>query len=74
MRKRLESRDKSALPRLAYTTRETAQILGVCYQTVHRLVKRGELKSSSALRTKLIPASEIERFLSATLQKGPRDE
>ena len=57
----------SQFPRLAYSMRETADILGVNYITVHRLLKRGLLKSSSALRTKLIPATEIERFLKATL-------
>jgi excisionase family DNA binding protein len=55
-------------PRQAYTMQETADILGVSYITVHRLLKRGLLKSSSALRHKLIPASEIERFLKATLE------
>jgi len=56
------------LPRLAYTMGETAKILGVSYITVHRLLKRGLLRSSSALRHKLIPGSEIERFLKSTLQ------
>ena len=59
----------SALPRLAYSMRETASILGVNYQTVYRLNKRGLLKSSGALRTKLFPVTEIERFLSATSGK-----
>ena len=58
--------DKPALPRLAYTMRETAGALGVNYQTVYRLHKRGLLKSSGALRTKLFPVSEIERFLKST--------
>ena len=56
------------LPRLAYTMSETAKMLGVSYITVHRLLKRGLLHSSQALRHKLIPASEIERFLKATLK------
>jgi excisionase family DNA binding protein len=54
------------LPKLAYSMEETAQVLGVSYITVHRLLKRGLLKSSSALRHKLIPVTEIERFLKAT--------
>lgn len=54
---------QSALPKLAYTMAEAAQVLGVSYITVHRLLKRGLLKSSSALRTKIIPHREIERFL-----------
>ena len=47
--------------------RETAEILGVSYITVHRLVKRGLLKNSKALRNIIIPVSEIERFLKDTL-------
>jgi hypothetical protein len=60
------SAESKPLPRLAYSMKETAQLLGVDYITVHRLLKRGLLKSSSALRTKLIPATEIQRFLAAT--------
>jgi excisionase family DNA binding protein len=59
---------KSGLPRQAYTMQETAEILGISYMTVQRLIKRGLLRSSSALRHKLIPASEIERFLKDTLE------
>jgi excisionase family DNA binding protein len=51
------------LPRLAYTMRETAEIIGVSYITVHRLIKRGKLRASDALRNKVIPRTEIERFL-----------
>lgn len=56
------------LPRLAYTMQETADILGVSYITVHRLLKRGHLKSCSALRHKLIPMTEIQRFLRETME------
>ncbi len=62
----LSKAQASQFPRLAYSMRETAEILGVNYITVHRLLKRGLLRSSSALRTKLIPATEIQRFLAAT--------
>ena len=46
--------------------RETAEVLGVSYITVYRLLKRGLLRGSSALRTKIIPKTEIERFLKET--------
>jgi len=62
------SASASQLPRLAYTMEETAKILGVSYITVHRLIKRGLLRSSSALRHKLIPTTEIQRFLKSTLK------
>jgi excisionase family DNA binding protein len=61
--------ERPALPKLAYTMEETAQVMGVSYITVHRLLKRGLLRSSTALRSKLIPRAEIERFLKATLTK-----
>lgn len=54
------------LPRLAYTMRETAAILGISYMTVHRLLKRGKLRASDAIRNKVIPKTEIEKFLKDT--------
>lgn len=57
----------AALPRLAYTMRETADIIGVSYITVHRLLKRGKLRASDALRNKVIPKTEIERFLKESI-------
>jgi excisionase family DNA binding protein len=57
-----------ATPKLAYSMQETADMLGISYFTVHRLIKRGLLRSSTALRHKLIPRSEIERFLQSTLK------
>jgi excisionase family DNA binding protein len=58
----------TALPRLAYTMRETADILGVSYITVHRLLKRGKLRASDAIRNKVIPKTEIEKFLRESTQ------
>ena len=58
------------LPRLAYTMRETAKILGVSYITVHRLLKRGKLRASDAIRNKVIPLTEIERFLRESTSEG----
>ena len=55
--------DTPPLPKMAFSMRETAQVLGISYFSVHRLLKRGLLKSSPALRHKLIPLVEIERFL-----------
>jgi len=58
------------LPRLAYTMRETAAILGVSYITVHRLLQRGKLRASDALRSKIISRAEIERFLRESSKAG----
>ena len=54
-------------PRLAYSIQETAQMLGVCTKTVRRLITRGLLRPSRALRHLLIPKTEIDRFLKETL-------
>jgi excisionase family DNA binding protein len=48
------------------TVKQTAELLGVGDATVYRLLKRGLLRSSSALRTKVIPKLEIDRFLKET--------
>jgi hypothetical protein len=64
-----KSSETPALQRMAYTMAETAELLGLSYNSVYRLNKRGLLNSSSALRHKLFPRSEIERFLQSTLPK-----
>lgn len=48
--------------------KEAAAVIGVSYVTMHRLLARGLIKSSSALRTKLIAKSELERFLKESAQ------
>jgi excisionase family DNA binding protein len=55
--------------RLAFSVRETAEILGVSEKTVRRLVSRGLLRPSRALRHLLIPKKEIERFLKTTSEQ-----
>ncbi len=58
------------LARMGFTVKQTAELLGVGDATVYRLLKRGLLRSSSALRTKVIPKSEIERFLKETTRSA----
>ena len=55
---------------MSFTVKQTAELLGVGNETVYRLLKRGLLRSSSALRTKVIPKSEIERFLKETTRSS----
>jgi excisionase family DNA binding protein len=52
--------------RLAYSIRETAQLLGVCDKSVRRLILRGLLRPSRALRHIRIPKDELDRFLRET--------
>ena len=49
--------------RMAFKLKEVAVLLGVSRNTVGRLIARGLLKASGALRHKVISRAEIERFL-----------
>ena len=50
--------------RLAYSIQETADLLGVNYFSVYRLIQRGKLKACRALRGKLlVPRSELLKLL-----------
>jgi excisionase family DNA binding protein len=63
------SDSKSYSPRLAYSVKETAQLLGICEKSVRRLVARGLLRPSRALRHLLITRKELNRFLEDTTLK-----
>jgi excisionase family DNA binding protein len=50
--------------RLAYSLEEAAQMLGVHYFSIYRLIQRGKLKPCRALRGKfLIPRAELLKLL-----------
>jgi len=50
--------------RLAYSVQEAADLLGVNYFSVYRLIQRGKLKACRALRGKLlVPRSELLKLL-----------
>lgn len=50
--------------RLAYSVQESAEMLGVDYFSVYRLIQRGKLRACRALRGKLlVPRSELLRLL-----------
>jgi excisionase family DNA binding protein len=50
--------------RLAYSLHEAAEMLGVDYFSVYRLVQRGKLKACRALRGKfLVSRAELLRLL-----------
>jgi len=50
--------------RLAYSIQEAADLLGVDYFSVYRLIQRGKLQACRALRGKLlVPRSELLRLL-----------
>jgi excisionase family DNA binding protein len=50
--------------RLAYSIQEAADLLGINYFSVYRLIQRGKLKVCRALRGKLlVPRSELIKLL-----------
>ena len=57
--------------RLAFSVKETAAMLGLSEKTIRRLIARGLLRPSRALRHLLISKKEIERFLEQTTIKQP---
>lgn len=53
-----------ASERLAYSIQESADLLGVNYFSVYRLIQRGKLKACRALRGKLlVPRTELLKLL-----------
>ncbi|MBI3851484.1 MAG: helix-turn-helix domain-containing protein [Verrucomicrobia bacterium] len=60
------SEPPTPIERLAYSIQEAADLLGVNYFSVYRLIQRGKLKPCRALRGKLlVPRSELLRLLKA---------
>lgn len=58
---------KQAMPEpLVYTVEEVAAVLKISTKSVRRLLSRGFLSSSNALRKILIPRQQLEAFLKAT--------
>jgi transposase len=51
------------LPRLGFTMREAAVMIGISYESAYRLVKRGLLRPNTSLRTKIFSRAEIDRFV-----------
>ena len=63
---RLSQSDAAATEqeRLAYSIREAADLLGIDYFSVYRLIQRGKLRACRALRGKLlVPRTELLRLL-----------
>ncbi|MBI1178366.1 helix-turn-helix domain-containing protein [bacterium] len=55
---------KSKSERLAYSVQEAADLLGVNYFSIYRLIQRGQLKVCRVLRGKLlIPRDELLKLL-----------
>ncbi len=50
-------------PRLFYSVGEVGQMFGISTRSVYRLLDRGLLKSSNALRHRMISRASIEEFV-----------
>ena len=65
--KTVQESSTPALPdseRLAYSVDEAAQLLGVHYFSVYRMIQRGKLRACRVLRGKLlVPRSELLKLL-----------
>ena len=62
-----ENEKKQAMPEpLVYTVEEAAAVLKISTKSVRRLLARGLLTGSKALRKILIPRQQLEAFLKAT--------
>jgi hypothetical protein len=64
----IQTDSQPVIQKLAYTVDESALALGLSPNTIYRLIARGLLKSAGALRHKVIPVTEIQRFLNDTLK------
>lgn len=59
------------LPRLLFSVRETAHMIGgISEKSVYRLIQRGLLKCSPALRHKMITADSIKAFVALSGKEG----
>jgi predicted DNA-binding transcriptional regulator AlpA len=56
--------------RVFYTVSEVSEMFGISRKSVYRLLYRGILKSSTALRHKMISRSSVEGFLSTANNGG----
>ena len=66
MQTTIEQRTEKRPQRVAFSVQETASMLGVSDKSVRRLIWRGLLRPSRALRHIRIPKDELERFLRDT--------
>jgi len=55
---------------LLYPVSRVAEMLSMSTKSVHRLLRRGLLESSSALRHKRITRASIEKFMASTINGG----
>lgn len=66
----VQSRGLQDSDRLAYSVEESAQLLGVHYFSVYRLIQRGKIRACRVLRGKLlVPRSELIKLLTKEYER-----
>jgi hypothetical protein len=58
--------------KLFYSIAEVAVSFGISKKSVYRLLERGFLLSSPALRRKMIPRGSIEKFVALSGKEGAK--
>lgn len=58
------------IERVFYSVSEVSEMFAISSKSVRRLLARGLLKSSSALRHKRISRASIEEFMTTTVDNG----
>jgi excisionase family DNA binding protein len=53
----------SPVPRMALSLEESGQAIGLCSKTVAKLINEGRLRAVSVGTRRLIPVSELQRWL-----------
>ena len=61
--------------RMAYSPQETARMLGLCLNSVYKMLKNGQIRGVKVDRKILIPKTELAHFLSGKRNQpsGPVD-
>jgi len=57
--------------RMAYSPMEAASKLGLCLNSIYKMIKRGQLKGIRVDRKILIPKTELERLLAGQSSFNP---
>ena len=56
--------------RIFLSVEEVAQLFGLSKKTVYRLLDRGLLRSSNAVRHKMILKASVDEFIAKTVNNG----
>ena len=67
---KMVSNGSERVGRVFYSASEVGEMFGICTKSVYRLLDRGLLKSSSAIRHKRISKASIDEFIAKTTCGG----